>query len=70
MRLTQLHRRKAERETVENYIQTPYRRECGLTYGIDAFRQKAVDLEVQMREAEEAGAFRVIARLERYMRQQ
>jgi hypothetical protein len=51
-----LARRKCERETVENYTQTPYRAKLGLTNGLDVMSTRYNELEREMEGARDVSA--------------
>ena len=63
-----LARRKAERETVENYTQTPYRAKVGLKHGIDVMSGRFGELDMKMERAKEVKADDVLGRFAEFMR--
>ena len=62
-------RRKAERETVENYTQTPYRAKVGLKHGIDVMSTRFNELDAKMTRAKSVKADQVLGRFAEFMRQ-
>ena len=68
-RLREHLRRKAERETIENYVQNPYVRDRGLRQGVDVFDAKIRFLWARMEHAKEQGAIDFLGRLQKFMRQ-
>ena len=63
-----LARRKAERETVENYTQTPFRAAQGLVFGVDVMTSRFDALNRKMRDATRVKADRVLDKFARFMR--
>ncbi|GMI09699.1 hypothetical protein TrRE_jg7525 [Triparma retinervis] len=63
-----LARRKAERETVENYTQTPYRAQEGLRHGIDVMSTRFQSIDGKMMHAKSIKADQVLGKFANYMR--
>ncbi|GMI42868.1 hypothetical protein TrCOL_g12849 [Triparma columacea] len=63
-----LARRKAERETVENYTQTPYRAQEGLRYGVDVMTSRFQSIDGKMIHAKKIKADQVLGKFANYMR--
>mmetsp|Transcript_5218 Transcript_5218/g.10409 ORF Transcript_5218/g.10409 Transcript_5218/m.10409 type:complete len:567 (-) Transcript_5218:38-1738(-) len=63
-----LARRKAERETVENYTQTPYRAQVGLRHGIDVMSTRFQKIDGKMKHAKKIKADQVLGKFANYMR--
>jgi|AntAceMinimDraft_5_1070358.scaffolds.fasta_scaffold164626_1 hypothetical protein len=71
-RQQELARRTCERETVENYIQTPAavrRGPDGMAFGLNVFDGRVAAMRDQFSKAEKFGAVTAVARLEKFMRQ-
>jgi len=71
VQLRELSRRICERETVENYIQTPYSVSKGseMEFGINVYDDRITDLRKHYTKAEKFGAVEAIGKLETSMRQ-
>lgn len=67
-RMFALGMRKAERETLENYVQTPYIKGRVLDHGSDVHTTKVEHLQARMARAEECGAVEAMAKLEAFLR--
>lgn len=65
----ELLRRKAERETVENYIQTPFHKTKGTSHGCNVIEERIEHLRARVAHAERLGAVAAIRILEHFMRQ-
>ncbi|GMH70311.1 hypothetical protein TL16_g05377 [Triparma laevis f. inornata] len=63
-----LARRKAERETVENYTQTPFRAAKGLKHGIDVISTRFHEIDAKMTHAKKIHADKVLGKFADFMR--
>ena len=71
-RQQELARRICERETIENYIQTPaavQRGNEGMAYGLNVYDSRIAEMRNQFTKAEKFGAVAAVGRLEKFMRQ-
>ncbi|GMI52139.1 hypothetical protein TeGR_g9321 [Tetraparma gracilis] len=64
-----LARRKAERETVENYTQTPYRAATGLHHGVDVMTTRFEEIDGKMKRAVAVRADQVLGKFANFMRE-
>lgn len=64
LQLRSLLRRKAERETVENYIQNPFARSRGMRFGVEVIEDRIQFLREKIAAAAAAGATPALARLQ------
>ncbi len=64
-----LARRKSERETVENYTQTPYRAENGLLHGVDVMTTRFDEIDGRMEVAKKVRADQVLGKFANFMRE-
>ena len=69
-RLRELHRRRAERETVENYLQSPYSVSQGIpAVGVNVAEDRMAHLRERYQRAQRFGAVEALGKFEAHMRQ-